>query len=95
MEITTTMVRFRYPKKDMEKKTSRAQLFLCGNCDNFEKVWVPLNKCEIREDKEDDRYNIVVMPKWLYMKGSLPYYSDAEEFVVTSEVAKEQIYRNI
>lgn len=93
MEITTTMVRFRFKKDKMEKQTDKAQLFLCGFKDNPTKVWVPLCKCEITEDEDKD-YNVVIMPKWLYMKGDLPYYSDAEEFVVTSEVTKQQLNIN-
>lgn len=94
MEITTTMVRFRYFKEAMEKKTSKAQLFLCGDRANPVKVWVPLSKCEIKEDEEDSNYNVVVMPKWLFLKGDLPYYTDPEEFVVTSEVTTEQLNNN-
>ncbi len=89
MEITTTMVRFRYPKDAMKKRTDKAQLFLCGNRQNPVKVWVPLNKLEVTPDDEDDRYNEVVMPKWLYLKGDLPFYSEAEEFMVTSQVPQE------
>ena len=94
MEITTTMVRFRFIKKAMEKRTNRAQLFLCGNIEQpAERVWEPLSKCEITED-DDPNYNVIMMPKWCYLKSALPYYSDAEEFVVTSEVTTEQLNSN-
>ena len=91
MEITTTMVRFRFLKEAMKKRTDKAQLFLLA--DN-QKVWVPLNKCEIKEDEEDSNYNVVTMPKWLYLKGDLPYFTDPVEFVVTSEITEEQLRNN-
>lgn len=86
MTISTTMVRFSYPKEAMEKRTEKAQLFLCGDRRKPEKVWVPLNKLEIKDDEERPGYNVVVMPKWIFMKGSLPLYTDPEEFIVTTEV---------
>lgn len=86
MEISTTMVRFSYFKEAMEKKTEKAQLFLCGDRRNPEKVWIPLNKLEIKDDEERPGYNEVVMPKWLFMKSCLPFYTDPEEFIVTTEV---------
>ena len=89
MEITTTMVRFPFYKGAMEKKTEKAQLFLCGETDAPVKIWVPLNKMEVKP--LDDEFNEVIMPKWIYMKGELPLYTNAEEFIVKSEIAVEQL----
>ena len=89
MEITTTMVRFRFPKAMMVKRTEKAQLFICEKDGAKAKVWVPLSKLEVKEADEKD--NEVVMAKWLYMKGELPLYTDAKEFMVTSEVTQEQL----
>lgn len=86
MEISTTMVRFSYFKEAMEKRTDKAQLFLCGSRKNPVKVWVPLNKLEVKDDEERSDMNVVTMPKWLFMKTELPFYADAEEFIVKTEV---------
>ena len=94
MEITTTMVRFRFFKEAMEKKTDKAQLFLLGDKSNPTKVWVPLNKCEIKDDEEDADYKVITMPKWLYLKSDLPYFTDPVEFVVKSEITEEQLKNN-
>ncbi len=52
MEITTTMVRFQFPKKDMVKRTDKAQLFRCYNKGAKDKIWVPLSKLEMNDSGE-------------------------------------------
>lgn len=91
MEITTTMVRFRYFKEAMQKRTEKAQLILCGSRQNPEKVWVPLSKIEVTDYDEDPNYNMVVMPRWLFQKTVLPLYTDPEEFQITSSVDEKQL----
>lgn len=91
MEITTTMVRFRFAKEAMTKKTDKAQLFLCGNVENPTKVWVPLTKLEVEDDKEDAKYNVVTMPKWLFLKTDLVLFIQYNEFVVKSIITESQL----
>lgn len=86
MEISTTMVKFFFFKEDMKKKTEKAQLFLCGDKKKPVKVWVPLKKLEVRENEERPEYNVVVMPKWVWGKTELPFYTDPVEFIVKTEV---------
>ena len=84
MEIATTMVKFLYPKKAMEKKTERAQLFLSREAEGFIKVWVPLKKLHITENGD---CNEVIMPKWVFFKSELPcMVSHFDEFIVTTEI---------
>lgn len=86
MTISTTMVRFSYHKVAMEKKTKKAQLFLCGDTEQPVKVWIPLDKLAVKDDRENPVMNIVTMPKWLFMKTELPFYTDPKEFIVRTEV---------
>jgi len=79
------MVRFSFPEERLQKKTTSSQLFLCGEADNSEKVWVPLNKFNQREDLSHPGCREIVMPKWLFLKTSLPYYIKYEEFVAVSD----------
>lgn len=91
MEITTTMVRFRFAKEAMTKKTDKAQLFLCGNTENPTKVWVPLTKLQVKEDEEDVNNNVVTMPKWLFLKTDLVLFVQYNEFVVKSIITESQL----
>ncbi len=91
MEITTTMVRFPFPKDGLVKHTDKAQLFLCRNGKTEDKVWVPFSKFEVTNDKTEQGMVEVAMAKWLFMKTSLPLFVKWEEFVVTSEVTNEQL----
>lgn len=91
MVIRTTMVRFRFPKEAMKKQTDKAQLFVCGE---KEKVWVPLVKLSVKDDEDNPAiFNECVMPKWVYMKSVLPFYTDCEEFVVTTTIEEKQLER--
>lgn len=90
METVTTMVRFRFPKDKMTKRTKKAQLFECG-LESSEKIWIPLKKMEVDANLSDTQ-NIVVMPRWLWMKTNLPLYSEEEEqFEVKTEISKQQL----
>lgn len=81
MEIQTTMMRFRFRSDKMEK-SDKAHLLICG--DGTERIWIPFTKAEVMPDPQSDAYCIVVMPKWLYMKTNLPFFTpDAEEFTYT------------
>ncbi|WP_195553173.1 hypothetical protein [Bacteroides eggerthii] len=86
MEITVTMVKFSFDKVAMEKRTEKAQLFLCGDRLKPIKIWIPLNKMEMKEDGEKPTMNVIMIPKWLFMKTDLPFYTDTKEYVVKLEV---------
>lgn len=91
MEIKTTMVRFRFPKKAMEKITDKARLFKCGD----DKVWIPLVKLEVKPDPiSPETHNECIVPKWVYMKTDLPFYTDSEEFIVTTVIDESQLNEN-
>ena len=93
MEITTTMVRFFFPKGRMEVKSDDAQMFLCPKSENEDvKIWVPFKKLCIRENKKNPNMNEVIMPKWLFYKTELTVYVSHSEFVVTSEITEEQLF---
>ena len=81
MEITTTMVRFRCPKRMMEVNTQKAQMFAFG-VEEDKKVWVPSNKLIVTPDNESNDLNVCTMPKWVYYKTVLPQYTQIDdEFV--------------
>lgn len=85
------MVRFRFPKEAMKKQTDKAQLFVCGG---KEKVWVPLVKLSVKDDEDSPQsHNECVMPKWVYMKSVLPFYTECEEFVVSTTINEKQLER--
>lgn len=95
MEITTTMVRFLFPKSGMDVKSSDAQLFQCPKGDGeHERIWVPLRKLEVREFAKNPNMNEVVMAKWLFYKTNLPAYVSYKEFVVKSDISQEQLSKS-
>lgn len=80
MELKTTMVRFNVPKKQMEKETENAVLFNIGG----DKVWIPKKKMFIKPD--NDNFNEVIMPRWVFLKTNLPLYFKTEEFDHTTNL---------
>ena len=91
MEITTTMVRFQFPKKDMVKRTDKAQLFRCYNKGAKDKIWIPLSKLEMDDSGEEADTVTITMAKWLFLKTQLPLFVEWEEFIVKSEVTSQQL----
>ena len=81
MEVTTTMVRFTFPKAKMTIKTDKAQLFLCDDGIRKTRIWMPLSKFETFD--YDNKVCEIVMAKWLFMKSDLPIYVQPEEFIIT------------
>lgn len=82
MELKTTMVRFDVPKKQMMKRTDNAVLFDLGKSD---KVWIPNKKCIIKST-DDENFNEVIMPKWVFLKTNLPLYFKPQEFDHVTEI---------
>lgn len=81
MELKTTMVRFNVPKKQMLKRTDNAILFDLGD----DKVWMPHKKCIIKPS-EDGIFNEVIMPRWVFLKTTLPLHFKPEEFEHVTEI---------
>lgn len=89
MEIVTTMVRFRCPKTSMKKTTDNAQLFafIGDTPDKPITIWVPKKKLLVKEESKSSTYNECVMPKWAFMKSTLPYFVELlEEFKHTEVI---------
>ncbi len=93
MEVTTTMVRFLFPKDKMVKK-EKAMLFLCEKGESKKKVWVPLSKLDVKPNEDDERMNEVVIAKWLFLKGDLVFFVEPSEFIVKTEITSEQLAGN-
>lgn len=81
MEIKITLVKFNVPKRQMTKRTDNAILFELGD----DKVWIPLKKIIIKPS-DDDNFNEVILPRWIFLKTNLPLYFKAEEFNHKSEI---------
>lgn len=81
MELKTTMVRFNVPKKQMMKSTDNAILFELGD----DRVWIPRKKCIIKPS-DNENFNEVIMPRWVFLKTNLPLYFKAEEFDHVTDV---------
>ena len=72
------MVRFRFFKEAMDVSTKKAQLIKVGKVSCPNDVWVPKSQVKISEEKEDERYMVIEMPEWLYVRTELPNYTDPE-----------------
>ena len=91
MEITTTMVRFLFPKCDMVKRTDKAQLLRCKGEQGKTKVWLPLSKIEVKDNALDANLSEITMAKWLFLKTELPMFVKYDEFIVKSEITQQQL----
>jgi hypothetical protein len=81
MELKTTLVKLKIPKSQMLKSTDNA--FLIDLKDD--KVWIPKKKMNVIPlDNED--FNEVTMPRWVFIKTNLPLYFEATEFDHVTEV---------
>lgn len=96
MEITTTIVKFFFPKGRMEVHSEDAQMFLCPKDEGEDvKVWVPYKKLHIREYDKNPNFNVCYIPKWVFFKTALPtYISGRKEFVVTSKITEAELTRH-
>jgi hypothetical protein len=81
MELKTTMVRFNVPKKQMLKRTDNAILFDIEG----DKTWIP-NKKILVKPSDNENFNEITMPRWVYLKTNLPLYFKAEEFEHITEI---------
>ena len=72
------MVRFRFFKEAMGVSTKKALLIKVGPVKCPFEVLVPKSQVKVEADKEDDRYNVITMPEWLYLRTELPNYTDPE-----------------
>lgn len=81
MELKTTLVKLKVPKSQMTKSTDNAFLIDLGN----DKVWIPKRKMNVKPS-EDEEFNEVTMPRWVFIKTNLPLYFEAKEFDHVTEV---------
>ena len=81
MELKTTLVKFKVPKTQMMKRTDNAILIDLGS----DKVWIPWKKLNV-QPSEDETFNEVTMPRWVFIKTNLPLYFQATEFDHITEV---------
>lgn len=75
MELKTTLVKFNVPKRQMTKQTDNAILFDLGD----DKVWIPQKKLIVKTS-DNENFNEVTMPRWVFLKTNLPLYFKTEEF---------------
>lgn len=68
MEILTTMIKFRCPKKVMTEQSQSAQIFIFDTSEGKIKVFVPKSKLIIKEDATSSAHNLCIMPKWAFNK---------------------------
>lgn len=68
MEILTTMIKFRCPKKVMKEQSQSAQIFIFDTAEGKVKVFVPKSKIIIKNDATSDKHNLCIMPKWAFLR---------------------------
>lgn len=81
MELKIAMVKFFAPKNLMTKKTDSAILFDLGK----DKAWIPFTKLQIKPC-DDELFNEVIMPRWIFLKTNLPLHFKTEEFEYVANV---------
>lgn len=75
MELKTTLVKFNVAKRQMIRRTDNALMFDLGD----DRVWIPHKKMIVK-DSDNENFNQVIMPRWVFLKTNLPLYFKAEEF---------------